>query len=124
MANMYELLQLAALQQQQQRQRLAELEEQDREEGEELPVALPLQTKMATLQDSSEYWKDKRGSCKYKHKGLNGFLSLQSGCNKPWTWTLHVERVKHALRPHIPSPFQQYPISLQILVTKRVHYTK
>lgn len=64
MANMYELLQLAALQQQQQRQRLAELEKLDREEGEELPVALPLQTKMATLQDSSEYWKDKRGSCK------------------------------------------------------------
>uniref|UniRef100_A0A1B6GUY6 Somatostatin/Cortistatin C-terminal domain-containing protein n=1 Tax=Cuerna arida TaxID=1464854 RepID=A0A1B6GUY6_9HEMI len=62
MAGMYELLQLAALQQQQ-RQRLAELEE-GMGEGEELPVPLPLQGRLPHLafQDKDEFIKDKRGS--------------------------------------------------------------
>ncbi|KAG8284573.1 hypothetical protein J6590_100107 [Homalodisca vitripennis] len=62
MAGMYELLQLAALQQQQ-RQRLAELEE-GVGEGEELPVPLPLQGRLPllALQDKDEFIKDKRGS--------------------------------------------------------------
>uniref|UniRef100_A0A1B6KGG9 Uncharacterized protein n=1 Tax=Graphocephala atropunctata TaxID=36148 RepID=A0A1B6KGG9_9HEMI len=63
MANMYELLQLAALQQQQQRQRVAELEE-GVGEGEEFPASLPYQGRLPllALQDKEEYFKDKRGS--------------------------------------------------------------
>lgn len=74
LANMYEMMQ--------QVQRSAELEERQREEAEELPLALPL---TGGLLPREKYIEDKRGSCKFSLTVLHhNKVKFESKCfNRP-----------------------------------------